>query len=197
MASVIRSESSPFLLTSALVSLLIAAVNLIESLRRGRSSVVSVFFCDFAAGFTIRFSSSKSFAFNSLGYQSPFTLLLYYGVRLHSVCDGAVRLLKSDIFVHPDIEPVTDSNFDRRLNNQVPASDFHPKLPELLTECLSCNLRRSTCFSLFDLHQARLSLDAAHREFLRRATPWSHVRQPRNRTNSQRQKDPPFGSQPL
>jgi hypothetical protein len=24
----------------------------------------------------------------------------------------------------------------------------------------------STCFSLFDLHQARLSLDAAHREFL-------------------------------
>jgi hypothetical protein len=33
----------------------------------------------------------------------------------------------------------------------------------------------STCFSLFDLHQARLSLDAAHREFLRRATPWSHV----------------------
>jgi hypothetical protein len=55
----------------------------------------------------------------------------------------------------------------------------------------------STCFSLFDLHQARLSLDAAHREFLRRATPWSHVRQPRNRTNSERQKDPPFGSQPL
>ena len=27
----------------------------------------------------------------------------------------------------------------------------------------------STCFSLFDLYQARLSLDAAHREFLRRA----------------------------
>ena len=26
----------------------------------------------------------------------------------------------------------------------------------------------STCFSLFDLHQARLSLDAAHLEFLRR-----------------------------
>jgi hypothetical protein len=44
----------------------------------------------------------------------------------------------------------------------------------------------STCFSLFDLHQARLSLDAAHREFLRRAMPWSHVRQPRNRTNSQK-----------
>jgi hypothetical protein len=37
----------------------------------------------------------------------------------------------------------------------------------------------SACFSLFDLHQARLSLDAAHREFLRRAIPWSKVRQPR------------------
>jgi hypothetical protein len=32
---------------------------------------------------------------------------------------------------------------------------------------------------------------------LRRATPWSHAPQPRNRTNSQRQKDPPIGSQPL
>jgi hypothetical protein len=36
----------------------------------------------------------------------------------------------------------------------------------------------STCFSLFDLHQARLSLDAAHREFLRRALPWTRVRRP-------------------
>ena len=34
----------------------------------------------------------------------------------------------------------------------------------------------STCFSLFDLHQARLSLDAAHREFLRRAVPWTRIR---------------------
>jgi hypothetical protein len=29
----------------------------------------------------------------------------------------------------------------------------------------------SICYSLFDLYQARLSLDAAHREFLRRALP--------------------------
>ena len=29
----------------------------------------------------------------------------------------------------------------------------------------------STCFALYDLHQARLSLDAAHREFLRKAIP--------------------------
>ena len=37
----------------------------------------------------------------------------------------------------------------------------------------------STCYSLFDLHQARLSLDAAQREFLRRALPWTRIRLPR------------------
>jgi hypothetical protein len=42
----------------------------------------------------------------------------------------------------------------------------------------------SACFSLFDLHQARLSLDAAHREFLRRAIPWARVRQPRRKAQS-------------
>jgi hypothetical protein len=42
----------------------------------------------------------------------------------------------------------------------------------------------STCFSLFDLHQARLSLDAAHREFLRRVLPWTRVRQPRTKPQS-------------
>jgi hypothetical protein len=29
----------------------------------------------------------------------------------------------------------------------------------------------SACFALFDLHQARLSVDAAHREFLRKSYP--------------------------
>ena len=37
----------------------------------------------------------------------------------------------------------------------------------------------SGCFALFDLHQARQALDAAHREFLRRAGPWCSVRAPR------------------
>jgi hypothetical protein len=31
----------------------------------------------------------------------------------------------------------------------------------------------STCFSLYDFHQARLILDSAHREFLRKAIPWT------------------------
>ena len=36
----------------------------------------------------------------------------------------------------------------------------------------------STCFALYDLHQARLSLDSAHREFLRRAIPWTRSTKP-------------------
>ena len=39
----------------------------------------------------------------------------------------------------------------------------------------------STCFSLYDLHQARLALDAAQREFVRRAGPWARRREPRPR----------------
>ena len=39
----------------------------------------------------------------------------------------------------------------------------------------------STCFALYDLHQARLSLDAAHREFLRKAIPWTRATKPRGR----------------
>ena len=50
----------------------------------------------------------------------------------------------------------------------------------------------STCFSLFDLHQARLSLDAAHREFLRRALPWTRVRRSRTKPQSPKQDEPPM-----
>ena len=39
----------------------------------------------------------------------------------------------------------------------------------------------STCFSLYDLQQARLALDVAQREFIRRAAPWARPRQPRQR----------------
>jgi hypothetical protein len=37
----------------------------------------------------------------------------------------------------------------------------------------------STCYSLYDLHQARLMLDSAHREFLRKAIPWTRKSEPR------------------
>ena len=37
----------------------------------------------------------------------------------------------------------------------------------------------STCFALYDLHQARLMLDSAHREFLRKAIPWTRSTKPR------------------
>src|SRR5260370_37091378 len=39
----------------------------------------------------------------------------------------------------------------------------------------------STCFSLYDLHQARLALDSAQREFLRRAGPWARRQVPQQR----------------
>lgn len=50
----------------------------------------------------------------------------------------------------------------------------------------------STCFSLFDLHQARLSLDAAHREFLRRALPWTRINPPRTKSSSVKPDEPPL-----
>jgi hypothetical protein len=48
----------------------------------------------------------------------------------------------------------------------------------------------STCWNLYDLHQARLRLDIAVREFLRRTAPWARPRARRKRrTNAD-------GSQP-
>ena len=37
----------------------------------------------------------------------------------------------------------------------------------------------SCCFSLYDLYQARVALDAAQREFIRRAAPWTRPRERR------------------
>ena len=37
----------------------------------------------------------------------------------------------------------------------------------------------STCYSLLDLHTARLKLDAAVHEFVRRAGPWARAREAR------------------
>jgi hypothetical protein len=37
----------------------------------------------------------------------------------------------------------------------------------------------SCCFSLYDLYRARVALDAAQREFIRRAAPWTRPRQQR------------------
>jgi hypothetical protein len=37
----------------------------------------------------------------------------------------------------------------------------------------------SACFSLCDLQQARLVLDAAHRDFLKKAAPWARRSTPR------------------
>ena len=39
----------------------------------------------------------------------------------------------------------------------------------------------STCFNLYDLHMARVALDAAVHQFVRRAGPWSMPRESRRR----------------
>ena len=44
----------------------------------------------------------------------------------------------------------------------------------------------STCFSLYDLHHARLTLDSAHREFLKKTLPWTRIRQPRAKSRSEK-----------
>jgi hypothetical protein len=49
----------------------------------------------------------------------------------------------------------------------------------------------STCFSLYDLHQARVTLDAAQREFIRRAAPWARRREARQRRDTAEIKESP------
>ena len=52
----------------------------------------------------------------------------------------------------------------------------------------------ATCFSLYDLHQARVTLDSAHRDFLRKAAPWTRATKPRSKTSRNTSTDtaPPF-----
>ncbi len=52
--------------------------------------------------------------------------------------------------------------------------------------------RCSTCFSLYDLHQARIALDAAQRELVRRAGPWARQREPRLRKAADVTEEPPL-----
>jgi hypothetical protein len=42
----------------------------------------------------------------------------------------------------------------------------------------------SACFSLYNLQQARLALDAAHRDFLRKAIPWARRSKPSNNSTT-------------
>jgi hypothetical protein len=51
----------------------------------------------------------------------------------------------------------------------------------------------STCFSLYDLHHARLMLDSAHKDFLRKAIPWTRSHKPRNKPEVNTQRKPTLG----
>jgi hypothetical protein len=49
----------------------------------------------------------------------------------------------------------------------------------------------SCCFSLYDLHRARIALDTAQREFLRRAVPWTRARELRRKGPSDATQESP------
>jgi hypothetical protein len=48
----------------------------------------------------------------------------------------------------------------------------------------------SCCFSLYDLYQARVALDAAQREFIRRAVPWARRRETRGHRKAESETKP-------
>ena len=48
----------------------------------------------------------------------------------------------------------------------------------------------SCCFSHYDLYQARVSLEAAQREFIRRAAPWTRQREPRRKRPTETPEEP-------
>jgi len=50
----------------------------------------------------------------------------------------------------------------------------------------------STCFCLYDLYQARLMLDAAHREILRKAIPWIRSYRPRSKLKVDIERETPL-----
>ena len=84
-------------------------------------------------------------------------------------------------------------NYKRKVSEPVKAKcDRHPRYNSGREARGGIKGGCSTCFSLFDLHQARLSLDAAHREFLRRAVPWTRIRLPRAESRSMKSDEPPL-----
>ncbi len=84
-------------------------------------------------------------------------------------------------------------NYKRKVSERVKAKcDRHPRYNPEREGRGGIKGGCSTCFSLFDLYQARLSLDAAHREFLRRAVPWTRIRLPRAESRSANPGEPPM-----
>jgi len=84
-------------------------------------------------------------------------------------------------------------NYKLKVSERVKAKcDRHPRYNPVREGRGGIKGGCSTCFSLFDLHQARLSLDSAHRDFLRRALPWTRISQPRAKSSSVKSDEPPL-----
>src|SRR5258707_9551419 len=94
--------------------------------------------------------------------------------------------------LHPE-ETMLQFTYKLKLTERVKAkSSRHPRYNPVKDGRAGIRGGCSTCFSLYDLHQARIALDAAQREFVRRAGPWARQREPRQRKAADATEEPPF-----
>ena len=67
-------------------------------------------------------------------------------------------------------------NYDERIRERIRAKcSRHPRYDPQSEGKIGVHDRCSTCYSLLAIHEARLGLDSAIREFRRRAAPWQII----------------------
>jgi hypothetical protein len=94
--------------------------------------------------------------------------------------------------LHPE-ETMLQFTYKLKLTERVKAKcSRHPRYNPVKDGRAGIRGGCSTCFSLYDLHQARIALDAAQREFVRRAGPWARQREPRERKAADATEEPPL-----
>ena len=94
--------------------------------------------------------------------------------------------------LHPE-ETMLQFTYKLKLTERVKAKcSRHPRYNPVKDGRAGIRGGCSTCFSLYDLYQARIALDAAQREFVRRAGPRVRQREPRQRKAADATEEPPL-----
>ena len=94
--------------------------------------------------------------------------------------------------LHPE-ETMLQFTYKLKLTERVKAKcSRHPRYNPVKDGRAGIRGGCSTCFSLYDLDQARIALDAAQREFVRRTGPWARQREPRQRKAADATEEPPL-----
>ena len=92
-------------------------------------------------------------------------------------------------------------NRAKAMENNLYALGLHDKSDSILTQndqvrgalAMAASLGDQTkALATLSLHQARIALDAAQREFVRRAGPWARQREPRKRKAADATEEPPL-----